>query len=157
MLESLEKLLEELKVCGCDLDDCMLCEVPGKVGKIADAVQAEMDEKYMLLPVDADGVPICPGDQMTDSSQRIDGLGMAKWDVASVNEHVFYDRSGGVHIPIWFHHVKPRTAHDVLQDFREACYRAEQEHGLDSQMYDMAVSEAFKAAEEELMLKEGTE
>ena len=122
MLESLEKLLKELKVCGCDPDDCMLCEVPGKVRKIADAVQAEVDEKYMKLPVDADGVPICPGDQMTDSSQRIDGLGMAKWDVVAVNECAFYDMSGGVHIPIGFHHVKPRTLEDVLNEFAEGAY-----------------------------------
>ena len=38
----------------------------GKQGliNIADEIQAEVDEKYMLLPVDADGVPIRVGDRL---------------------------------------------------------------------------------------------
>ena len=84
---------------------------------MADVIQAEVDEKYMLLPVDADGVPIRPGDQMTDYSQRIDNLGIAKWDVVSVNECAFFDMSHGLHIASQHHHVKQRTLEDVLDEY----------------------------------------
>jgi len=85
--------------------------------KLLEAIQAEVDEKYMLLPVDAEGGPIHPGDQMTDYSKRADSLGDARWDVVSVNERAFFDMSGNAHIPIECHHLNPRTVEDVLHDF----------------------------------------
>lgn len=87
-----------------------------RLDEIIDAIQAEVDERFMELPLDADGVPIRPGDQMTDYSKRVDGHGIAKWDVVSVNECAFFDMSHGLHIANQHHHVKPRTVEDVLWD-----------------------------------------
>lgn len=111
-LESLEKLRKyELFDRGIQVSAYMPSD------ELADEIQAEVDERYMPLPLDADGVPIRPGDQMTDGSQRADGRGLAKWDVVSVNERAFFDMSGGAHVPIEHRHVKPRTVEDVLHDF----------------------------------------
>lgn len=79
-------------------------------------IEREIAERYMKLPVDADGVPIRPGEQMADDSQRADGLGLAKWDVVSVNECAFFDMSGGLHVGKQCHHVKPDPVKELLEE-----------------------------------------
>ena len=86
------------------------------LNQIADEIEAEIADNYMRLPCDADGVPVKPGEQMTDGQKRVDGMGIAKWDVVSVNERAFFDMSNGSHIPMLCHHVKPRTLEDIVQD-----------------------------------------
>lgn len=82
-----------------------------------DEIQAEVDSRFMELPVDLDGVPIRPGDQMTNNTKRADGLGIAKWDVVSVNHLAFFDMSKGSHLGCQYVHGKPRTLEDVLEEF----------------------------------------
>ena len=82
-------------------------------------IEAEIAANYLELPRDADGVPVKPGEQMTDGQKRVDGMGIAKWDVVSVNECAFYDMSGGCHVSNMCRHVKPRTLEDVLVDMLE--------------------------------------
>ena len=77
---------------------------------IADAIQAEVDERFMELPLDADSVPIRVGDKMKSEIQH--GV------VTSVNENAFFINHGTVGCnPYKFYHVKPRTLEDVLEDF----------------------------------------
>lgn len=61
---ALEKLRERLRVCGCDPDECMTCSVPLEVKAGLANVEAEIVERFIELPVDADGVPICIGDEL---------------------------------------------------------------------------------------------
>ena len=117
-LESLKEMRKALKVCGCDPDECVLCEVPRKVREIADAIQAEVDERYMPLPLDADGVPIRVGDRLYHNE-----LGEI-----ICNGITFYHNTWRVIDEMDFHgehrirhamecrHVKPRTVEDVTND-----------------------------------------
>lgn len=106
MMESIEKLREwvkslytpnsgELKVEGLD---------------IADEIEAEIAEKYMELPVDADGVPIHVGDEVKcrfDKKTR---------HVAYVGKYGFLEEPSKYFNATFFDHVKPRTIEDVLRD-----------------------------------------
>lgn len=81
----------------------------GKVNEYLDEIEREIAERYMALPVDADGVPIRTGDIM----ERVDG---------GPSQQACCLCSGGFNdAPIWcardFRHVKPRTLEDVLADF----------------------------------------
>ena len=79
--------------------------------KIADEIEAEIAERYMELPVDADGVPIRCGDEVT-----ADTLGNGKWSVFAVASDYWVDVDGYTHKPYATHHVNPRTIEDVLRD-----------------------------------------
>ena len=59
-LESIEKLRDEARRCFVStpaMESLLEC---------ADEIQAEIDSRYMLLPVDAVGVPIHVGDEVVD-------------------------------------------------------------------------------------------
>ena len=120
-IKALEKLRDELNVCGCDPDDCMCCEVPRKVKKLADEIEAEIERGWMLLPVDADGVPICVGDVVEFGENRNQGI------VKALNEHMViamhvddgcmnYAKYGLLWNADACRHVKPRTLEDVLRE-----------------------------------------
>lgn len=78
------------------------------VRMMADEIEREIAERYMLCPVDADGVPIRVGDVL----ERVDGGPSQK--ASCVCSSGFNDE------PIWnasyFRHA-PRTVEDVLADF----------------------------------------
>lgn len=92
---------------------------------ICDAIEAEIAERYMELPVDADGVPIHIGDSL--ASDEYDGkrfpcrglnvevCGVGKrWTVC-----MSYDSYSGTSeytAAARCRHVKPRTVEDVLRD-----------------------------------------
>ena len=92
---------------------------------LAEEIEREIAEKYMLLPVDADGVPICVGDMVNG------GMG----DSGKV-QHIEIWPDGFVivyeHHPGQFtryaadavRHVKPRTIEDVLYEcFHDCMYK----------------------------------
>ena len=72
--------------------------------KLLEAIQAEVDSKYMLLPVDADNVPLRIGDDVVslDTGQMLVVTGIAD-DAVQVSCLSTWER--GDH----FTHVKPRT------------------------------------------------
>ena len=85
-----------------------------------DAIQAEVDSRFMELPVDADGVPIRVGDMIEyegdEDTYRLHARGVYVYEdghVAVMNER----------LGIWYQencrHVKPRTLEDVLREFAE--------------------------------------
>lgn len=79
---------------------------------IAKSIEKEIAELYMLLPVDADGVPIHIGDicEMSDDRFEVRQLktdGDYWW---------VFDRLGDFYIAELCRHVKPRTLEDVLRD-----------------------------------------
>jgi len=89
--------------------------------KIADEIEAEIAERYMQLPVDADGVPIRVGDVVEFGENRNQGI------VKALNEHMViaihvddgytnYAKYGLLWNADACRHVKPRTVEDVLMD-----------------------------------------
>jgi len=109
---------------------------PWDVAHIADAIEREIQERYMKLPVDADGVPIRPGDMLEydygdisgkhavialiyDDSRRMDFDG-GIWDF-EFDDDVDGNDTRVVNCMSDFYscnrHVKPRTLEDVLHDF----------------------------------------
>lgn len=88
--------------------------------KIADEIEREIAERYMELPVDADGVPIRVGDEMESDNERFVVCAVAlgrvhRWDVHNIGE---LDRGTVAYPPNSLHHYKPRTLEDVLAEYR---------------------------------------
>lgn len=87
----------------------------------ADEIEAEIAERYMELPLDADGVPVHLGDTLTSDAYadgEVVGIDCYKapngtryginvlpagWDTPTVRD------------PAVYRHVKPRTLEDVLR------------------------------------------
>ena len=80
-------------------------------GNIGDEIEAEIAERFMELPVDADGVPIRIGDTVCEVDVRVP---------IKVMSLTFYDDCVDVNVcgmnPNLLRHVKPRTLEDVLED-----------------------------------------
>lgn len=89
------------------------------VANLLDNIEAEIAEKYMLLPVDADGVPIHVGDviEYGCNGERLEvtHIGLTKHG----DPTVAYRRPNGTLdascIGSECRHCKPRTLEDVLQ------------------------------------------
>lgn len=88
-----------------------------KIEDYIDEIEAEIAERYMLLPMDADGVPIHIGDAMQcihDGSVRVVGF---------ISKNGFIERKLTYYYPDCFVHPKPRTLKDVLAEFGIAAAR----------------------------------
>ena len=73
---------------------------------LADEIQAEIDERFMELPCDADGVPIHVGDELEGG-----------FIVDYVSSHWVLAVGRGAKHEDSCRHVKLRTLEDVLNDF----------------------------------------
>ena len=76
---------------------------------IANEIESEIAEKYMELPVDADGAPWHLGD-VTENGNRINGM------VFDTHGWYFTNTLNDID-PSIHYHAKPRTIEDVLEDF----------------------------------------
>ena len=96
--------------------------------EIADEIEQEIAERYIELPVDAEGVPIRVGDVVEFGEYRNKGI------VKAVNERMviamFIDdtcTNYAKHGLLWdadlCRHVKPRTIEDVLREFADEVER----------------------------------
>ena len=114
MLESIEKLRElSGAVEANDVDNPFW--VCCKAERIADEIEREISERYMLLPVDADGMPIHVDDEMCCSKH-----GITSMEVLAVSDRYFWwqgETDVYQSIAEAFHHANPRTVEDVLNDF----------------------------------------
>ena len=101
----------------CVFDGTWLDSWHREFDRLANAIQAEVDGRFMELPVDADGVPIHIGDMIEyegdEDTYRLHARGVYVYEdghVAVMNER----------LGIWYQencrHVKPRTLEDVLND-----------------------------------------
>lgn len=92
------------------------------MNKIAEEIEAEIAERYMLLPVDADGVRIELGDKLIEHEDGHEFIvdGMKIW--GSTYEWWAYE-DGGVQAPATrCTHVKPRTLEDVIEGAINAAF-----------------------------------
>ena len=94
------------------------------LNRIADEIEREIAERFMELPVDADGVPIHVGEEMAS----FDGCRFTVCALATANVHYWSWNSQGEcstrqYMPYQCHHVKPRTVEDVLTELVECAER----------------------------------
>ena len=89
----------------------------------ANAIEAEIAERYMELPVDADGVPVHVGDTLECHANGYDGVfdAFAVGDGCVIGNHpeceLFNNPFKEIHVARYCHHAKPRTLEDVLREY----------------------------------------
>lgn len=89
---------------------------------IADEIEAEVVERFMELPVDADGVPIHVGDMMEDDGEPFTICAVApgcvhRWHVCNIGE----PSKGTVsYPPISLRHYVPDSIGRIVQDMRDS-------------------------------------
>lgn len=105
MLESIEKMRRYMSERGLFLEYSLLRPYMNEI-------QAEVDSRYMELPVDADDVPIRIGDKMCVKR------GEGHHDVIAITDKGYMSDQDFIHVinTKAYHHVK-RTVEDVLQEF----------------------------------------
>lgn len=100
-IKALDKLVEFVS------EDALLVEM-------VEAVEREVSERYIPLPVDMDGVPIHEGDVIQFVNEQ-GGTG-AKVEVCAISKHyAYYGEGKHFYKASMCRHVKPRTVEDVLQ------------------------------------------
>ena len=116
-MKSLEKLREWLD-CKIDRYDARDSIIVINIGadknepyEIADEIEREIAERYMELPVDADGVPIRVGDMIERDEDGFCVIGVAP-KICFVQDGLITPAK-----PMYYRHVKPRTLEDVLREF----------------------------------------
>ena len=118
-IDALERLRDELTKRG-ESDEMMglyLHDHEVAMQLIA-AVYCEVDERFMALPLDADGVPIRVGDKLECHANGKDGI----FIVFAIGDKVAVENTDDsltrvMHVARFCHHFKPRTLEDVLCDF----------------------------------------
>ena len=142
MMESIEKLRELLKGCGCS-DQCYSCGINFH-GNIADEIEAEIAEKYMLIPRDADDRCIEVGDHMEHDGRRFVVNGITLWHNTwrVITDSERFDGSFDMRVARECRHVKPRTIEDVLADF------ASKQHGITTEENDALIAECAEEIRE---------
>lgn len=120
---------------------------------VFNAIESELAERYMPLPLDADGVPIRLGDVMDGVGMYDNSLRDVTGEVIEVSFNATDDNEcvASVALQVWSedgkswrmvyidqyadryrHHVKPRTIEDVLLEFSERVCRSGHQWGLDA-------------------------
>ena len=111
-LTSVGAVLDELRVCGCDPEECTMCDVPAKVRSRLAEIEREVEHGYIRLPVDAEGEVIHVGDELENGEYRHEVTDIV-WDGRSW--HVYH---GLVAIaPCDYAHVKPDPLKELLERF----------------------------------------
>lgn len=108
-IKTLEDMRNTVKTIAADCDE-------GWILGCLDAIEAEIAEKYMELPVDADGVPIRVGDKLFNKNKPTD---VYKVTAIADNGYIrIYHDTAHIHSS-QCRHVKPRTIEDVMAEYEE--------------------------------------
>lgn len=126
-MKSIDKLRESLKDCtkeaGVEPDKFDTYWITADAcDHLIDEIEAEIAERYMLLPVDAEGVRVKLGDKLIEHEDGHEFFvdGMKIW--GSTYEWWAYE-DGGIQAPAMrCTHVKPRTLEDALIEYRLKAY-----------------------------------
>lgn len=92
-----------------------------RLRKMLDEIESEIEERYMPLPLDADGVPIHPGDDLYDEDTGEHIPGEFVYGVSDKYVYIWHEGHNLYHgisgrYPDHFRH-RPRTLEDVLRDY----------------------------------------
>lgn len=101
-----------------------------QVNMACDEIEQEIAERYIELPVDADGVPIHEGDVIQFVNEQ-GGTG-AKVEVCAISKHyayygedyAYYGEGKHFYKASMCRHVKPRTLEDVLKELANEVWEA---------------------------------
>ena len=94
----------------------------------ADEIEREISERYMLLPVDADGVPIRVGDELFNKNKPTDAY---KVTAIADNGYIrIYHDTAHIHSS-QCRHVKPDTLKELLEEFTDALNSPAEDDGRD--------------------------
>lgn len=110
------KALEDLREWAQGFNARLLKGLREQILKACDEIEAEIADRYMRLPVDADGVPIHVGDVVVAIS-----TGESE-TVSHVSEKSIEIERFGVK-PSSVRHAKPRTLEDVLEEYANEYYK----------------------------------
>lgn len=141
-IKALDELREYAEQCCPEYED-----YDARMIEIADAIEAEIESRYMLLPVDADGVSIRCGDEVTT-----DALFNEKWSVFAVASDYWVDIDGYTHNLCTTHHVNPRTIEDVLCEYGKRCCArmTSNNNGTDDQLITKYAAEICRVIENDM-------
>lgn len=128
------KALEKLR----NLDGCIdipmlkikLCantnthNVIDALGVIADEIEAEIAERFMELPCDADGVPICVGDYLQLGETRGEVVALTYCPANGKLPWEWQCDTGDWYNTAFSRHVKPRTLEEMLLDLANEVWEA---------------------------------
>ena len=92
----------------------------GRVLEFVNEIEQEIAERYIELPVDADGVPIHIGDELFNKNKPTD-----TYKVTAIADNGYlriYHDTAHIHSS-QCRHVKPRTIEDVLREFADEVER----------------------------------
>lgn len=97
------------------------------LNNIADAIQKEVDERFIELPVDADGGVIHLGDEMQhiEDSDEHGRVAIITYGKDSVDVYVDYDSAEIDYEPTELCHYREPTVEDVLREFADALGQCE--------------------------------
>lgn len=107
-MKSVDRLRDYGHDCCARIDDA--------IHDYCDEIEAEIAERYLAIPLDADGVPIRVGDKLIAYNERV--------DVEGVGDGIVIYRTENDELCLMFNpaaavHVKPRTLEDVLEEFAD--------------------------------------
>lgn len=131
-MESIEKLREALGDCvteaGCKDKFDTYWITKDAADKLIDEIEADIAEHYLALPLDADGVPIRPGDKLIAYNERFDVEGIGDGTVLFRTKD---DGLGELFNPAATIHAKPDTLKELLDDVSKGiiCYPRERVTG----------------------------
>ena len=91
---------------------------PNDLYDIVDEIESEIAEKYMVLPLDADGVPIRVGETVYDAKGQQTVVKEIAFNADRADVYCqIVDGYGRINVKTeCLTHVKPRTVEDVLED-----------------------------------------
>ena len=108
-MESLDELRDEIRILADNHIDT------DELERIADAIEREVEERYIERPVDADGMVIAPADNMVD--QNGEQFIVSSIELLASGECLVYRKGTlGSEFANLCHH-KPPTVEDVLREF----------------------------------------
>lgn len=105
-------LIPSLITTYCDMDGGISdADVRVALGTAVDEIEQELEERYVELPVDANGVPINPGDRLTDGEYTFVVASMSyhgykSWSVLN-EEGNAWDCCDVEHVPYPYKQMKP--------------------------------------------------
>lgn len=140
-MKSVDKLREKIRL---DVNNPW-SDLKGDLLALVDGVEREIAERYMELPVDADGVPIHYGERMRlDNGHEGDVWLIGAFDIM-MSDHTCFDWAKS-------HHVKPRTLENVLEEYYDKRGWDEADnHALEAE----SLTSRYAAEIRELMSKVG--
>lgn len=134
MLESIERLRKDADMCtqmaGVENKFETVWITKDALLKDIDAIEREVEERYIEGPVDADGMTISPLDNMVDSNGKpftvssIELLDSGAWLVYGIG------KLGNAFAKLCHHH-KPPTVEDLLWEFAYCCEEGATDKSLD--------------------------